>query len=58
MRETWVAIVRRDSNSLAAISGLDSPASTSAAILVSVGVRHSYPTACSLATSAAAPSER
>jgi hypothetical protein len=70
MCETWVAIVRRDSNSLAAISGFDSPASTSAAILDSVGVRLSHPLracrfftsgrwkpACSLATSAAAPSE-
>ena len=36
-------MVRRDSNSLAAISGLDSPASTSPAILVSVGVRLSHP---------------
>src|SRR5213078_3939117 len=39
MWETWVATVRRDSNSLAAISGLDSPSPTSAAILVSAGVR-------------------
>ena len=43
MCETWVAIVRRDSNSLAAISGFDSPASSSTAILVSVGVRLSHP---------------
>ena len=43
MCETWVAIVRRDSNSLAAISGFDNPASTSAAILISVGVRLSHP---------------
>jgi hypothetical protein len=75
MCETWVSIVRRDSNSLAAISGFDSPASSSAAILVSVGVRPSHlprarrlfatgprmpcarKPACSLATSAAAPSE-
>ena len=57
MCETWVAIVRRDSNSVAAISGFDNPASTSAAILVSVGVRLSHPPACNRATSAAAPSE-
>jgi hypothetical protein len=43
-------MVRRDSNGLAAIPGLDSPASTGPAILVSVGVRPSFPTACSLAT--------
>jgi hypothetical protein len=42
MCETWVSIVCRDSNSLAAISGFDSPASSSSAILVSVGVRPSY----------------
>ena len=57
MCETWVAIVRRDSNSVAAISGFDNPASTSAAILVSVGVRLSHPPPCNRATSAAAPSE-
>ena len=28
MCETWVATVRRDSSSLAAISGLDNPSST------------------------------
>src|SRR5215468_9540917 len=43
MWETWVATVRRDSNSLAAISGLDRPSPTSAATLVSVGVRLSQP---------------
>ena len=43
MWETWVATVRRDSSSLAAISGLDSPSTTSAAILVSVAVRLSQP---------------
>jgi anti-sigma regulatory factor (Ser/Thr protein kinase) len=43
MWETWVATVRRDRNSLAAISGLDIPPSTSAAILVSAGVRLSQP---------------
>jgi hypothetical protein len=43
MCETRVAIVRRDSNSLAAIPGFDSPAPTSAAILVSVGVTLSQP---------------
>ena len=73
MCETWVAIVRRDSNSVAAISGFDNPASTSAAILVSVGVRLSHPLAPAVlrvraaadacagsrraGTSAAAPSE-
>ena len=39
MRETRVAIVRRHGNSVAAISGLDSPSPASSAILVSVGVR-------------------
>src|ERR1700735_2102888 len=39
MWETWVATVRRDNNNRAAISGLDSPSSTNAAILVLVGVR-------------------
>ena len=43
MCETWVATVRRESNSRAAISGLDSPSSTNAAILISVGVRLSQP---------------
>jgi len=43
MWETWVATVRLDSNSLAAISGLDIPPSTSAAILDSAGVRLSQP---------------
>ncbi len=43
MCETWVATVRRDSSSLAAISGLDSPSSTNAAILISVAVRLSQP---------------
>ena len=43
MWETWVATVRRDSSSLAAISGLDNPSSTNAAILISVGVRLSQP---------------
>jgi len=57
MRETWVAILRRGSNSMAAISRLDSPAPASPAILVPVGVRLPHVSACSLATSAAAPSE-
>src|SRR5579859_1640029 len=43
MWETWVATVRRDSSSLVAISGLDRPSTTSAATLVSVGVRLSQP---------------
>ena len=43
MWETWVATVRRDRNSLAAISGLVNPPSTNAAILVSAGVRLSQP---------------
>src|SRR6266702_1448932 len=43
MWETWVATVRRDSSSLAAISGLDNPSSTNAAILISVAVRLSQP---------------
>ena len=43
MWETCVATVRRDSSSLAAISGLDSPSSTNAATLTSVGVRLSQP---------------
>jgi hypothetical protein len=38
MCETWVAMVRRDSKSRAAISGLD-PSSARAAILISVAVR-------------------
>jgi hypothetical protein len=41
--ETWVATVRRDRKSLAAISGLGKPSSTSAAIFVSAGVRLSQP---------------
>jgi hypothetical protein len=43
-------MVRRDGNGLAAIPGLGSPAATGPAILVSVGVRLSFRTACSLAT--------
>src|SRR5215831_6965206 len=43
MWETWVATVRRESSSLAAISGLDMPSSTSLATVVSVGVRLSQP---------------
>ena len=43
MWETCVATVRRDSSSRAAISGLDSPSSTNAAILISVAVRLSQP---------------
>ena len=43
MLDTWVATVRRDSSSLAAISGLDSPSATNAAILISVAVRLSQP---------------
>src|SRR5215467_15545321 len=43
MCETWVATVRRESSSLAAISGLDMPSSTSLATVVSVGVRLSQP---------------
>ena len=43
MWETWVATVRRDRSSRAAISGLDSPSSTKAAILISVAVRLSQP---------------
>jgi hypothetical protein len=43
MWETWIATVRRDSTSLTAISGLDSPSATKAAILISVGVRLSQP---------------
>jgi hypothetical protein len=43
MCETWVATVRRDTSSLAAISGLDKPSSTSVAILLSVAVRLSQP---------------
>ncbi len=39
MWETWVATVRRDSSSLAPISGLDSPFDTNAVILISAGVR-------------------
>jgi hypothetical protein len=43
MWETCVATVRRDSSNRAAISGLDSPSSTNAAILISVAVRLSQP---------------
>ena len=43
MCEAWVATVRRDTSSLAAISGLDKPSSTSVAILISVAVRLSQP---------------
>ncbi len=43
MWETWVATVRRDSSSLAAISGFDNPSSTKAAIFISVAVRLSQP---------------
>ena len=43
MWETWVATVRWDRNSLAAICGLVNPPSTSAAIFVSAGVRLSQP---------------
>ena len=43
MWETCVATVRRDSSSRAAISGLDRPSSTNAAILISVAVRLSQP---------------
>ena len=38
MCETWVAIVRRDSHSVAAIFRLDCPAPNWTAILVPVGV--------------------
>jgi hypothetical protein len=38
-------MVHRDGNGLAAIPGLDSPASTGPAILVSVGVRLPTPSA-------------
>ncbi len=43
MCETCVATVRRDSSSRAAISGLDRPSSTNAAIFTSVAVRLSQP---------------
>src|ERR1700727_1789796 len=43
MWETWVATVRRDSISRAAISGFDNPSWTNAAILISVAVRLSQP---------------
>ena len=43
MWETWVATVRRDSSSLAVISGLDNPSCTNAAILISVAVKLSQP---------------
>ena len=43
MWETWVATVRRDSISRTAISGLDNPPCTKAAILISVAVSLSQP---------------
>lgn len=43
MLETWVPMVREDTISLSAICGLDRPCATSAATLISVGVRLSQP---------------
>src|SRR5260221_10964215 len=45
MWEMWVCTVLRDSHSSAAMSGLDCPAATRYATLVSVGVRACHPAA-------------